>query len=64
LINKYYDRVTKVFFLIIDAGLNWWFVRVVENRLVKQHRLHKYKPLISFNSRMMLVAVIMDVSYR
>ncbi|KAK6841222.1 hypothetical protein PG987_002082 [Apiospora arundinis] len=60
-INKVYDRITKVLILILDAGLNGWFVHVVKQRLVKQHRLVKYQPLIRFTNQMMLIAVMMDV---
>lgn len=62
-INKVYDRITKVLILILDAGLNGWFVHVVKQRLVKQHRLVKYQPLIRFTNQMMLIAVMMDVSF-
>lgn len=61
-INKVYDRITKVLILILDAGLNWWFVNVVKQRLVKQHRLVKYKPLIGFTNWMMLISILTDVS--
>ncbi|KAK8055636.1 hypothetical protein PG993_000863 [Apiospora rasikravindrae] len=60
-INKVYDRITKVLILILDAGLNGWFVHVVKQRLVKQHRLVKYKPLISFTNKMMFISILMDV---
>ncbi|KAK8035796.1 hypothetical protein PG991_001869, partial [Apiospora marii] len=42
--------------------LGCWFVHVVKQRLVKQHRLVKYKPLIGFTNWMMLISILMDVS--
>ncbi|KAK8126566.1 uncharacterized protein PG998_002325 [Apiospora kogelbergensis] len=60
-INKVWDRITKVLILVLDAGLNAWFVSVVKKRLVKQHRLVKYKPLITFTNQMMVIAILMDV---
>ncbi|KAI1504842.1 hypothetical protein F5X99DRAFT_370034 [Biscogniauxia marginata] len=59
-INKYWDPVSKVLILLVDAGLNWYFLRVVKQRLVKEHGLVKYKPLISFNAKLMVVSVAMD----
>lgn len=61
-INKYWDRVSKVLILIVDAGLNWYFLRTVKIRLVSQHGLTKYKPLVGFNAKLMVVSIAMDVS--
>lgn len=47
--------------LIADAGLNWYFVRTVQERLLNQHGLHKYAPLIAFNTKLLVVSVLMDV---
>ncbi|KAK8084294.1 hypothetical protein PG997_005565 [Apiospora hydei] len=33
LANKYYDPVSKVLILIVDAALNWYFVKSVKERL-------------------------------
>ncbi|KAK7923475.1 hypothetical protein PG985_007546 [Apiospora marii] len=41
--------------------LGCWFVHVVKQRLVKQHRLVKYKPLIGFTNWMMLISILMDI---
>ncbi|KAF2188033.1 hypothetical protein K469DRAFT_737762 [Zopfia rhizophila CBS 207.26] len=59
-INKYWDRASKVIILIVDAGLNWYFLRTVKRRLVHQHGLIKYKPLIGFNAKLMIVSIAMD----
>jgi hypothetical protein len=37
-------------------------LRTVEQRLVKQNGLTKYRPLISFNAKLMVLSVAMDVS--
>nr|XP_036581501.1 uncharacterized protein CTRU02_08551 [Colletotrichum truncatum]KAF6789852.1 hypothetical protein CTRU02_08551 [Colletotrichum truncatum] len=59
-INHYWDRISKVLILIVDAGLNWYFLRVVKNRLVSQHGLVKYKPLVGFNAKLMILSIAMD----
>ncbi|KAI4719168.1 hypothetical protein E4T48_04629 [Aureobasidium sp. EXF-10727] len=60
-INKYWDRLSKVLIMLVDAFLNWYFVYVVRARLVKYHGLRKYKPLIGYYTRLGLVSVAMDV---
>jgi len=54
--------VSKVLILIVDAGLNWYFVRIVKERLVNQHGLVKYQPLVGFNIKLLIVSILMDVS--
>jgi hypothetical protein len=61
-INDVWDKVSKVLILIVDAGLNWYFLRTVKTRLVNQHGLTKYAPLVGFNARLMVLSVAMDVS--
>jgi len=58
----YWDKVTKFLILIVDAGLNYYFLRIVQLRLVKQHGLKKYAPLVGFNAKLMVVSICMDVS--
>ncbi|KAH0350894.1 hypothetical protein KCU81_g2201, partial [Aureobasidium melanogenum] len=60
-INKYWDRLSKVLIMLVDAYLNWYFVYVVRARLVKYHGLKKYKPLIGYYTRLGLVSVAMDL---
>ncbi|KAI1841858.1 hypothetical protein JX265_010832 [Neoarthrinium moseri] len=60
-INEYWDRISKVLILIVDAGLNWYFLRVVKKRLLDHYGLVKYKPLVSFNAKLMVVSILMDV---
>jgi len=61
-INKYWDRTSKIIILIADAGLNYYFIRVVKQRLVNHHGLTKYKPLVTYNACLMIVSILMDVS--
>ena len=60
-INKYWDRISKVLILLVDAGLNWYFLRIVKFRLLSKHGLVKYKPLVAFNTKLMVLSVAMDV---
>jgi len=60
-INIVWDRMEKVIILLIDATLNWYFVRVVNRRLVHQG-LTKYDKLVKFNVRIIMVSLAMDVS--
>lgn len=59
-INNVWDKVSKVLILIVDAGLNWYFLRTVKIRLVNQHGLTKYAPLVGFNGKLMVVSIGMD----
>lgn len=59
-INNVWDKISKVLILIVDAGLNWYFLRIVKIRLVDQVGLTKYKPLVSFNAKLMVVSIAMD----
>ncbi|KAI4618795.1 hypothetical protein J4E80_005399 [Alternaria sp. BMP 0032] len=59
-INNVWDKVSKVLILIVDAGLNWYFLRTVKIRLVEQHGLTKYAPLVGFNGKLMVVSIAMD----
>ena len=60
-INTVWDRIEKVLFLLIDAGLNAYFLYLVKSRLISQG-LDKYKPLFNFNSVIVFVSLSMDVS--
>ncbi|RMZ73238.1 MFS multidrug transporter [Pyrenophora seminiperda CCB06] len=59
-INDVWDKISKVIILIVDAGLNWYFLRTVKIRLVQQHGLTKYAPLVGFNGKLMVVSIAMD----
>ncbi|KAH7169946.1 hypothetical protein EDB81DRAFT_150034 [Dactylonectria macrodidyma] len=59
-VNKYWDRMSKVLILLVDAGLNWYFLHTVKKRLIEQHQLKKYEPLVGFNAKLMIVSIGMD----
>ena len=61
-INKYWDKATKFIILFIDAGLNLYFLHTVNARLVRNSGLTKYRNLVSFNLKIMVISVLMDVS--
>ncbi|KAG9592476.1 hypothetical protein KCU77_g6710, partial [Aureobasidium melanogenum] len=60
-INKYWDRCSKILIMLVDAFLNWYFIYVVKARLVKQHGLRKYKPLVAYYTRLGVISVCMDL---
>ncbi|KAK5999746.1 hypothetical protein QM012_005152 [Aureobasidium pullulans] len=60
-INKYWDRCSKILIMLVDAFLNWYFIYVVKARLVKQHGLRKYKPLVAYYTRLGIISVCMDL---
>ena len=62
MINRYWDRTSKVIICLVDAGLNYYFLRIVKQRLLNQYGLTKYKPLVTFNARLMVISVMLDVS--
>lgn len=62
MVNKYWDKATKFIILFIDAGLNLYFLHTVNARLVRNVGLTKYRSLVSFNVKLMVVSVLMDVS--
>ncbi|KAH0606865.1 uncharacterized protein H6S33_003699 [Morchella sextelata] len=58
-INAVWDRIEKIIILLIDAALNWYFIRVVKARLVSQG-LTKYDKLVQFNVKIVMVSLTMD----
>ncbi|KAF2736704.1 hypothetical protein EJ04DRAFT_396350, partial [Polyplosphaeria fusca] len=59
-INNVWDKTSKVLIMLVDAALNWHFLTTVKKRLVQQHGLVKYKPLVGFNAKLMVVSILMD----
>ncbi|GAA5854110.1 hypothetical protein JCM8547_008231 [Rhodosporidiobolus lusitaniae] len=59
-INDIWDRVEKCIYLVVDAGLNLLFMRVVKQRLVDRG-LDRYRPLVRTNMLLILVSMSMDV---
>ncbi|KAF2738875.1 hypothetical protein EJ04DRAFT_427879 [Polyplosphaeria fusca] len=60
LINEIWDRIEKVLYLLIDAALNWYFLRVVKRNLIN-NGLDKYHKLLRFNQRIIIFSLLMDV---
>lgn len=61
-INRVWDRVSKSLICLVDAWLNWYFLKNVKVRLVEQAGLLKYQPLVDFNTKLMVLSVLSDVS--
>jgi hypothetical protein len=60
-VNAVWDRVEKCIFLIVDAGLNFYFIYLVRSRLIA-NGLTKYTRLYRVNLFMIAVSMTMDVS--
>ncbi|KAK7928741.1 hypothetical protein PG985_005739 [Apiospora marii] len=60
-VNKYWDKASKFLICFVDAGLNYYFLRTVKQRLVKYYGLKKYAPLVSWNAKLMVFSIGMDV---
>lgn len=59
-INSWWDRVEKVIYLLVDAALNYYFIRVVRKNLV-ECGLTKYRSLVHFNIFIIGFSLSMDV---
>ncbi|KAF5667332.1 hypothetical protein FHETE_6035 [Fusarium heterosporum] len=59
-VNAIWDRVEKVIFLVVDAGLNLYFIHLVRSRLIA-NGLTKYTRLYRANLGMIFVSMTMDV---
>jgi hypothetical protein len=59
-INEWWDRTEKILYLIIDAILNWYFLKTVKANLIN-NGLTKYNKLVQFNQRMIILSLLMDV---
>ncbi|KAF4945154.1 hypothetical protein FGADI_12163 [Fusarium gaditjirri] len=58
-INKVWDRIEKVIFLVVAAGINLYFIHLVRSRLIA-NGLTKYTRLFRFNLGMIAVSMTMD----
>lgn len=58
-INNIWDRCEKIIFLMVDAALNWLFIRTVRDSLVRQG-LTKYDRLVRFNQCIVGLSLAMD----
>lgn len=60
LVNYVWDRVEKCIFLVVDLGLNIYFIRMVQNRLIA-NGLTKYNRLLRVNILMVVINISLDV---
>ncbi|KAH7112001.1 hypothetical protein EDB81DRAFT_873667 [Dactylonectria macrodidyma] len=60
LINEVWDRCEKVIYLLVDACLNFLFIRIVRSNLVELG-LSKYDNLVRFNMFIIVFSLSMDV---
>ncbi|KAF2184505.1 hypothetical protein K469DRAFT_633258 [Zopfia rhizophila CBS 207.26] len=59
-LNLIWERVEKTFFLVVDLGLNLYFLYLVRYRLIA-NGLTKYMPLFKFNAAIVFVSTSMDI---
>ncbi|KAM0335028.1 hypothetical protein ACHAQA_000062 [Verticillium albo-atrum] len=59
-INEWWDRCEKGIYLIVDAMLNFYFIRIVKRNLIL-HGLTKYRTLVRFNMFIVGFSLSMDV---
>ncbi|KAH7119261.1 hypothetical protein EDB81DRAFT_873099 [Dactylonectria macrodidyma] len=59
-INEVWDRCEKVIYLLVDACLNFLFIRIVRSNLVELG-LSKYDNLVRFNMFIIVFSLSMDV---
>jgi hypothetical protein len=55
-----WDRTEKCIFLVLDLGLNWYFLKTVRTNLIS-NGIIKYKKLVKFNERIIVLSLLMDV---
>lgn len=60
-INKIWDRLEKVIFLVVDSTLSLYFVMLIRRNLI-DNGLTKYMPLYRFNLFMVGCSIALDVS--
>ncbi|KAG7284420.1 hypothetical protein NEMBOFW57_010793 [Staphylotrichum longicolle] len=58
--NRIWDPISKALICAVDASLNIWFL-VIVRRIVNFYGLTKYKVLIRFNARLVVVSVTLDM---
>ncbi|KFA65357.1 hypothetical protein S40285_09649 [Stachybotrys chlorohalonatus IBT 40285] len=59
-INEVWDRCEKGIYLLVDAALNFLFIRTVKQNLVN-NGLDKYRNLVQFNIFIIFFSLSMDV---
>ncbi|EOD43835.1 hypothetical protein UCRNP2_9447 [Neofusicoccum parvum UCRNP2] len=60
-LNHVWDRVEKVLFMLIDAGLNFYFMWLVRRNLIA-NGLSKYKTLFWANAALDVVSIFLDLA--
>ncbi|EKG20005.1 hypothetical protein MPH_02735 [Macrophomina phaseolina MS6] len=60
-VNHVWDRVEKVLFMLIDAGLNFYFMWLVRRNLIA-NGLEKYKALFWTNAALDVISVFLDLT--
>lgn len=58
-LNLIWERVEKGLFLVIDLGLNFYFLYLVRSRLILKG-LTRYWPLFNFNVIAVCISVCLD----
>jgi hypothetical protein len=58
--NEWWDRCEKAIYLIVDAALNLYFIRIVQKNLV-HGGLAKYRGLVQWNMFIIGFSLSMDV---
>lgn len=58
-LNEIWDRIEKVIYLLMDLGLNCYFLWIVRNRLIARG-LTKYTTLFRFNAGIVGISIAMD----
>ncbi|KAF5020953.1 hypothetical protein F66182_6999 [Fusarium sp. NRRL 66182] len=59
-VNNVWGRIEKVIFLVVDAGLNLYFIRLAQARLAA-NGLTKYHVLFRFNLGMIALSITLDI---
>jgi hypothetical protein len=59
-LNNIWDRIEKAIYLVLDAGLNIYFVVLVKRKLLSSG-VTKYYPLFRFNIMMVVLSLSLDV---
>ncbi|KAB2110766.1 hypothetical protein AG0111_0g260 [Alternaria gaisen] len=60
MVNEYWDRIEKGLYLLVDAALNWYFLKTVKENLIN-NGLTKYNKLVRFNQQIVMVSLLMDI---
>ncbi|KAF2687245.1 hypothetical protein K458DRAFT_295981 [Lentithecium fluviatile CBS 122367] len=58
-LNEIWDRCEKVIYLLVDLGLNCYFLYLVRSKLISRG-LTKYTPLFRFNAGIVVISIAMD----